>query len=104
MMTRVWLSYDLQVRGDYESLYAWLDQHDAQECGDSNATFMWDDEAYIKAEIKESLTESVRFDKRDRVYLVFKKEDGDYSGSFIVGKRGANPWTGYARETTADDE
>jgi hypothetical protein len=106
MGTRVWLSCDLQVRGDYENLYVWLDQHDAQECVDNSATFVWNatNPARIKEEIKDSLIEVVRFDKRDRVYLIFKKEDGDYSGSFIIGKRKANPWTGYGQVDSADDE
>ena len=38
----IWLSYDLGIRGDYESLYAWLDQHNAKECGDSLAFFKFD--------------------------------------------------------------
>ena len=33
----IWLSYDLGIRGDYESLYSWLDDHEAKECGDSVA-------------------------------------------------------------------
>jgi hypothetical protein len=38
-MTRYWLSFDLGLQGDYDSLYAWLDKQGAQECGDSVATF-----------------------------------------------------------------
>ena len=33
----IWLSYDLGIGGDYESLYSWLDNHEAKECGDSVA-------------------------------------------------------------------
>jgi hypothetical protein len=32
----VWISFDLGVRGDYEGMYAWLDTHNAKECGDIN--------------------------------------------------------------------
>ncbi|MHB9292468.1 hypothetical protein Holit_01566 [Hollandina sp. SP2] len=39
MSTRVWLSYDLGIKGDYANLYIWLDEHKALECGDSIATF-----------------------------------------------------------------
>jgi len=42
MGTRVWLSYDLNIKGDYENLYIWLDAHKAKECGDSMATFFWE--------------------------------------------------------------
>jgi len=37
MHTAMWMSYDLGVKGDYEGLYAWLDDHDAKECGNSVA-------------------------------------------------------------------
>lgn len=36
MVTKtIWISYDLGVGGDYEGLYAWLDNNEATECGDS---------------------------------------------------------------------
>lgn len=36
MKQLIWISYDLGVSGDYENLYAWLDDHGAKECGQSN--------------------------------------------------------------------
>ncbi len=39
MKKTIWLSYDLGVKGDYEGLYAWLDDHGAIECGESVAFF-----------------------------------------------------------------
>ena len=103
MKIRVWLSYDLGVKGDYESLYSWLDEHEALECGDSIATFSWEDVENIKEDIKKSLEASVEFKKTDRVYLIFKKED-NYTGSFIIGKRKPAPWDGYSSEFTEDDD
>ena len=41
MKQAIWLSYDLGVRGDYEGLYAWLDKHQAKECGDNIAYFVY---------------------------------------------------------------
>jgi hypothetical protein len=35
---RYWLSFDLGLRGNYDSLYEWLDAHSASESGDSLAT------------------------------------------------------------------
>ena len=29
---RIWLSFDLGISGDYEGMYAWLDDKNAQEC------------------------------------------------------------------------
>lgn len=108
MKTRVWLSYDLSVKGDYENLYTWLDAHKAQECGDSIATFFWESDTdtieNIKTEISSSLKTEITFSKKDRVYLVFKKENETYAGSFIIGSRKANPWEGYSQELISDDE
>lgn len=106
MKIRVWLSYDLTARGDYENLYYWLDSVKALECGSSMSTFFWSTNEIenIKSEIRQSLKESVNFNKKDRVYLVFKKENGNYTGGFIIGSRKASPWEGYAEEYTEEDE
>ena len=37
MQRSIWLSYDLGVRGDYEGMYSWLENHAAKECGSSVA-------------------------------------------------------------------
>ena len=37
MKRAIWISYDFGVRGDYEGIYTWLDDHGAIECGDSIA-------------------------------------------------------------------
>jgi hypothetical protein len=103
--TRVWLSYDLGVSGDYENLYSWLDKNEALECGDSIATFLWEGDNNIKENIKNSLESVIDFNKNDRIYLIYKnKEKGNSFGSFIVGKRKSNPWKGYSSEPTMDDE
>lgn len=36
---RIWLSFDLGVSGDYEGMYAWLDDKRAKECGSSVASY-----------------------------------------------------------------
>ena len=38
----IWLFCDLDLRGDYKSLYAWLDEKEARECGDSLAALQSD--------------------------------------------------------------
>ena len=63
MSIRVWLSYDLGIKGDYAALYIWLDEHKALECGDSIATFFWDNIPNIKESIKESLKNAIEFKK-----------------------------------------
>lgn len=42
MEKAVWITYDLGVQGDYKGLYAWLDDHQATECGDSTAFFNYE--------------------------------------------------------------
>ena len=44
MESIVWMSYNLGVTGDYEGLYAWLDEHNAKECGNSVAWFSFSHE------------------------------------------------------------
>jgi len=32
MKSAVWISFDLDIKGDYKGFYAWLDNHGAREC------------------------------------------------------------------------
>ena len=41
MQKTIWISFDLGVKGDYEQLYAWLDNHEAKECGPNLATLRY---------------------------------------------------------------
>lgn len=86
-MPRYWLSYDLGLRGKYEELYAWLDGQKAKECGDNVATFVSD-------KTREQITRELKriVGPAARVYLITMKE----GGKFIIGKRRAAPWAGYA--------
>ena len=111
MKVPIWLSYDLSVRGDYEGLYAWLDNHDAKECGDSIAFIMWDDNGIeeIPKQVQNSILNSFNYDKRkDRIYIIYQKEASgkiSSSGKFILGTRKANPWQGFASgEEEVEDE
>ena len=92
-----WLSYDLGLKGDYNSFYKWLDRQKAKECGDSIAVF-----EYLcltnnpKEEIKYSLEKEISFNKSDTVYLIWKDENlSSFKGSFIIGHRKSAPWDGY---------
>ena len=107
MQKSLWLSFDLGVKGDYESLYAWLDNHQATECGD--------DVAFVKYEVPEGsademlrrvtkdLKESIDFSKSDRIYVAYLGDDGTLKGRFVVGKRKAAPWQGYGDAATEED-
>jgi hypothetical protein len=84
---RVWLSYDLGLRGDYESLYEWLDEKGAEECGDSIATFITD---RSRDQLRDSLAEILSESPKARIYIVSMAG----GGKFIFGRRKAAPWTG----------
>lgn len=104
--TMVWLSYDLGVRGDYASLYNWLDSHKAEECGDSIAVFKYTYEGRLQDALLSDLTSSVEITRRDRLYAIFKDgQTGRTKGAFLHGNRRASAWTGYAADAeTVDDE
>lgn len=103
--TTVWLSYDLGIRGDYPSLYAWLDKHDAKECGDSFAVFVYDHDNELEADLLADLRQSIDFNDSGRIYVIFRdRETGNRKGKFLVGGRRAPPWTGYAAHATVEDE
>ena len=102
----IWLSYDLGVRGDYVGLYNWLDTHQAKECGDSVASLVYEYEGALEEALLSDLRSSIEMDDRARFYAVFQDDDsGKMKGKFLVGRRRASAWVGYAPNgETADDE
>jgi hypothetical protein len=105
MKKAVWLSFDLGVRGDYESLYAWLADHDAQECGDSLAFFHYEYKNDLQGELKTALESAIEIERGTRIYAVYQSDTGKMKGTFLVGKRKQAPWTGYgaSEEETSDE-
>ena len=90
MEVRVWLGYDLGVKGDYPGLYAFLDDHDAIECGESFCSFLFEcsDRDNLKPELLAAIP-------TDRIYVIYRRNDNLTSGSFLWGRRKACPWEGY---------
>lgn len=103
MITKtVWLSYDLGVGGDYEGLYVWLDNNNAIECGASLACVKvrleCDNDERLLDRIETEISENIRVDKKTRVYVIRRVNAGEttkIAGTFLFGKRKANPWEGY---------
>ena len=100
----VWISYDLGVKGDYQGLYAWLDDQKAIECGNNVAFIRYTttSEKKLLADLKKDLQEHVEFKSGDRIYVVRREtvDEGEkVSGKFIIGKRRANSWKGYGSST-----
>ena len=103
----IWISYDLGVRGDYESLYSWLDAHDAKECGDSVALLTYEYAGSLPDRLRAELKKAIEVDKRTRIYVIFREQATNKNkGSFIFGSRRAAAWTGYASTGAgaSDDE
>ena len=101
------LSFDLGIDGDYENMYAWLDDHDAKECGENVAWFRFEDsdkEGSFEQSLKSSLEETIEFSDRSRVYILHRS-DGKIRGKFIVGRRKKRaPWTGFGRRGESDED
>lgn len=112
MKKSVWLSYDLGIQGDYDHLYAWLDNHNAVECGNSVAYFEIEvhkdiNDADFVALIKNDMEKTITFKPGNRVYIVrrIKDEKRDaYFGQFIIGKRKASPWEGYGEKPETGED
>lgn len=95
MKQGIWISYDLGIKGDYPSLYTWLDEHKAKECGDSLAFLNYEYKADLFGELKKDLENVIDLKNGDRLYVIFKGED-NYIGKFLRGSRKSTPWAGYS--------
>lgn len=109
----IWLSYDLGIKGDFQGLYSWLDDHRAKECGNNVAYLNYSftgAETDLVQSLRKDLMASVDFKPSDRVYIVHLTKVGDnhkVQGRFIIGNRRSNPWVGYGsknEETQKIDE
>jgi len=89
--SRYWLSYDLGLRGNYDVLYAWLDEKSAVECGDSIATFQ---SSLSTAQIRDELAAVLGEPTKARIYIITR----DRGGKFLFGKRKSAPWAGYFQD------
>lgn len=89
-----WLSYDLTDSSNYTNLYAWLDSHNALECGNSIAfikDYEYLDGQEFIAKLKSDLLDNVKLSEKDRVYVLYSN-----AGKFILGGRKVKaPWYGY---------
>ena len=103
MEKAIWLAYDLGIKGDYEGLYSWLDDHEAKECGDNVAFLKYDTQDNLVEQLKQDLSTYVKLSKSDRIYLIWKEND-KLRGHYLFGKRKAAPWTGYGSQTVEIDE
>ena len=90
----IWLSYDLGVTGDYEGMYAWLDDQGAKECNSSLAFFQYFYEDDLLESLKQEIRNAININNRSRIYVIFR-EGGKTKGRYLIGKRKNAPWTGF---------
>lgn len=95
----IWISFDFGLKGDYKNLYAWLDNHNALDCGQGLAFVKYPINKIIsriefKEKIIKDIKESVKLSKTDRIYIIYK-DDTKIKGDFINGSRKVAPWEGY---------
>jgi hypothetical protein len=98
------LNYDLGLKGDYSSLYTFLDNLKAMEIGNCNAAFAMefseDDFKVIFNELKEKIAESVNIEKTDRIYMTATDSTCKMRGGFLFGGRKRAIWEGYGVKKT----
>ena len=93
----IWISYDLGIRGDYPSLYSWLDENDATECGNSIAFLRYSYKKDLLKELKDDLKNAGAVGEKSRVYVVYlNSEKHRVQGRFLMGGRKSPPWAGFA--------
>lgn len=101
----IWIGFDLGVRGDYEGLYAWLDTHEAKDCGESLAYLQYNYTGSLTSSLKSDLQAAVKTDNQTRIYVIFRDKKTDrIRGRFLFGGRRVPPWRGLATiEPGAED-
>ena len=87
-------------------MYAWLDEHQAKECGDSLAFLNYEYPDSLLDTLTADLQSSVQITKRTRIYVIYREQaTKKMKGTFIFGGRKAPPWSGFAVAAgTADSD
>ena len=102
------INFDLGLRGDYSSLYSWLDSKNAIECGNATAAFAMnfskDDFQTIYDELKKDLEKNVVVEKTDRIYMIATDSDCSMKGAFLFGGRKRATWEGYSIKKTNEPD
>ena len=103
MKSAIWLTYDLGVNGDYEGMYAWLDNPGAKECGGSVAYWQFIHDGDLPASLKSDIERVVALNKRSRIYVIYKKDE-KLSERYLIGRRKGAPWEGFSNKDEAEED
>lgn len=104
MNKTIWISFDFGLKGDYQNLYTWLDNHNALECGQNLACLKYpyskgisDGFSFFEL-LKKDITESIKLSKTDKLYVIYKDPDtSKMKGKWLNGTRKAASWEGYGK-------
>lgn len=105
MKKSIFITFEFGIKGDYDSLYKWLDERNAVDRGYGLA-FIKDytisqkistDLEFLKY-MKGEISSKVKLGNSDRIYIIWNGiESSVMKGGFIHGKSKQAPWAGYAQ-------
>jgi len=106
MKSLIWISYDLGLKGDYEGIYSWLDQHEAKECGDNIGFVNYEWKKNLFLELQKDIKRHVKITPKNRIYVIVPSEKvpNKYIGKFLFGGRKTPAWEGSAIKKMISDE
>lgn len=111
MKMKIYINFDLSIRGDYKGFYTWLDKNNAEERGSGYAyikDYPFPEKEFRGAKdfkekniklfnyLRKEIKDFAEIGTADRVYVTLKVIDTDHiGGMFLFGKSQSAPWKGY---------
>lgn len=105
MIKNIVLTFDFGMKGDYEGLFKWLDENNAEERGygvavipnyhiDKNITT----DLGLLNSVRETLNARIKIGNSDRIYMLWPSlEKQTLQAGFVFGKQKQSPWEGFAQ-------
>jgi hypothetical protein len=111
MKKTIFISYDFGMKGDYEGLFKWLDEHNAEERGYGIGIIKeYSCDRPIKKDldflkfVRNELKDRIKVGSNDRIYMIWNSfETNKIKAGFLFGKGKQSPWTGYAQNNQLDN-
>ena len=111
MKKTIFISYDFGMKGDYDGLYRWLDENNAEERGYGIGiikNYYCDSSVRTDLEflrkIRSELVKKIKVGASDRIYVIWNSlEANTIKAGFVFGKGKQSPWAGYAQNNQSDN-
>jgi hypothetical protein len=120
MQIKIYISFDLSIRGDYKGFYSWLDKNNAEERGNGYAyikDYFCPDKVFSGAKdfkekntmffnyLKKDIKKFAEISNSDRIYVTLKVIDSDYIGGvFLFGRKQSSPWEGFNNDSETNND